>query len=131
TLFLLSLASALLSCDFDGIDDARESDQQLVSSDLEPEDTGTASETEIPVYEDTSSSTDTDYACFNKKCQSDEDCGCMPRTMCPLAGLDFIRNHCMIIDCIQDDPASCPEGTSCISAAAITAGLVDWLCWEV
>jgi hypothetical protein len=138
-IFFAIFLGALAGCDFDRIDEDRRCDTGLSPSDLLPEETdqdtvsneGSSKDT-VTEKESSSSAqgTDTDYSCFNAVCKTDADCTCTPRVMCPQAGPDFIKHHCMIIDCDPNDPATCPEDTPCINVTAVSQGLIEWTCFE-
>lgn len=140
-LFFVLFSGLVVGCDFDRIDEDRRCDTGLGATDLQPQntdpDTGSndgSSKDTVTEKESSSSAqdtdTDTDYSCFNAACKTDADCTCTSRVMCPQAGPDFIKHHCMIVDCDPNDPETCPEDTPCINVTAVSQGLIEWTCFQ-
>ncbi|MCU0661254.1 MAG: hypothetical protein MUC50_02895 [Myxococcota bacterium] len=122
----------LLGC----IDDRKDLDRCVEDTNLTPQetdspetDTGSGSSTQVSTAPDTD--TNTDWSCFLSECKKDEECDCMPSTMCPDQGPPFIKFHCLVVDCEPSDPSTCPPNIPCIDATSLSAGVLSWVCFKM
>lgn len=132
------LFAAAVSCEFDRYDKNREDIEERVrmkdteDSSIDSGDDDTSGDQDTSALEtDEDTSTETDYSCDYAPCTSDADCSCTPSAQCIREGPSMVKDHCFIVDCDPEDPATCPEGKDCIDAGPFSQGILGMVCFNL